>query len=67
LTLPILDALRVERESSGLAGIKGSNLLNETAIAGVALIGDDHAVEGALFGTVTSETNVDSHVALKKF
>src|SRR5262245_25530870 len=65
LTLPVRDASGVERETRRDARIESADLLDEATVARVALIGDDDAVERTLFGTVTSETNVNSHVAFE--
>jgi hypothetical protein len=53
LGLPVRDAREVEREPTLLVGIESANALNETPVASTALVGHDHAVIGALLGTVT--------------
>lgn len=61
LILPVIDSRQVQRQASLDIGIKGTDVLQEPAIPGVALISDHHAIKGALFGTVTSESDMYSH------
>src|SRR5579862_4784525 len=57
--------LRIEHEPIGgilcFERIEGADLLDETAVARHARIGDDDAIERPLFSAATRETNFQRH------
>src|SRR5258708_17189060 len=60
--LPEREALTVHLQHLGLRhGIPRPDVLEVPPVARMALIGDDHAVERGLLGTVTRQTDVNGH------
>ena len=55
---PLFDLLEVEGDRRGIAlGIVGANLLDDTAIATLALVGNNDAVKRGIVGTMTCQTD----------
>jgi hypothetical protein len=62
MTGPELHAIQVDSQTLFLAtgnGIEEPDALDETAITGIALIGNGDVVERLLLGTGTSQSNSD--------
>ncbi len=61
LRLPMVDATQIEAQTSLDVRVECTHVLDETTIARIALVGHDNAVEGTLFRTVTSQSDMYSH------
>jgi len=61
---PVINAVELDQRSAFIGTrIMEADLLDKAAITGHAFVGDNDAVEGALFGATTGKTNND-HVGL---
>src|SRR5262249_6791806 len=59
---PMVEALAVHQQRARVSGgIVSTELLDEAAPSGAALIGDDDAIEGCLFGADAAQTYVNGH------
>src|SRR5688572_15536319 len=60
---PVVEASAIDLERTG--GIEHADVLDVTAVARTAVVGDHDAVEGDLFRAVAREANVDCHELLE--